>query len=140
MAMYPSQKVGGGTEYSTTERIVGTWVDGSPLYEQTVEYTPDFLSSDYNKMVEQPIVTLPSSYKLRSCEIRVTWSTDDDRYCIILPYQDYSNSGAIVTAMNWYYGINQLDNTKNQLYYRAYFTYDPTVFNKKLYATLRYTK
>lgn len=27
---------GGGHTYSTTEQVVGTWIDGSPLYEKTV--------------------------------------------------------------------------------------------------------
>lgn len=30
---------GGGANYSTTEHVVGTWVDGSPLYEKTFVWT-----------------------------------------------------------------------------------------------------
>lgn len=30
---------GGGHNYSTTEHVVGTWVDGKPLYEKTIAVT-----------------------------------------------------------------------------------------------------
>lgn len=30
---------GGGHTYSTTEHVVGTWIDGSPIYEKVYEYT-----------------------------------------------------------------------------------------------------
>lgn len=29
----------GGHTYSTTEQVVGTWIDGKPLYEKTIEIT-----------------------------------------------------------------------------------------------------
>lgn len=30
---------GGGHNYSTTEQVVGTWLDGKPLYEKTIHLT-----------------------------------------------------------------------------------------------------
>ena len=27
-----------GTNYSTTEKIIGTWIDGKPLYQKTIDY------------------------------------------------------------------------------------------------------
>jgi hypothetical protein len=30
---------GGGHNYSTDEQVIGTWIDGSTLYEKTIEYT-----------------------------------------------------------------------------------------------------
>lgn len=32
--------------YSTTEHIVGTWIDGKPLYEKTIKYTTALTSSN----------------------------------------------------------------------------------------------
>ena len=26
------------TDYSTSEKMIGTWVDGSPLYQKTIEF------------------------------------------------------------------------------------------------------
>ena len=34
-----SSKVDVGHNYSTDEKVVGTWIDGSTLYEKTIEYT-----------------------------------------------------------------------------------------------------
>ena len=28
----------GGHNYSTTEQVVGTWINGKPLYEKTIDY------------------------------------------------------------------------------------------------------
>lgn len=30
---------GGGTSYSTEERVVGTWIDGNPLYQKTIAHS-----------------------------------------------------------------------------------------------------
>lgn len=39
MAFFPCIKLGGGGSsghnYSTTEQVIGTWIDGKPLYEKT---------------------------------------------------------------------------------------------------------
>lgn len=32
-----SVEIGNDTDYSTTEKIVGTWIDGKPLYQKTVD-------------------------------------------------------------------------------------------------------
>lgn len=32
------KNTGGGVRYSTTEHIIGTWIDGKPLYEITVDF------------------------------------------------------------------------------------------------------
>lgn len=37
MATQISSIVGGGHTYSTTEQEVGTWIDGSPVYEKVVD-------------------------------------------------------------------------------------------------------
>lgn len=37
--VYPIYYDNGGHDYSTTEQVVGTWIDGSPMYEKTVSET-----------------------------------------------------------------------------------------------------
>lgn len=42
MAFYQCIKIGGGgsgMNYSTEEQVVGTWIDGKPLYQKTVDQT-----------------------------------------------------------------------------------------------------
>lgn len=51
MTWYHTSTSGGGGgssnhDYSTTEHVVGTWIDGSILYEKTVNFTTTS-SSDY---------------------------------------------------------------------------------------------
>lgn len=33
---------GSGHDYSTTEKVVGTWIDGKPLYEKQITFTISF--------------------------------------------------------------------------------------------------
>lgn len=33
-------EIGDDTDYSTTEKIVGTWIDGKPIWQKTGEFTP----------------------------------------------------------------------------------------------------
>lgn len=46
--------IGFDTDYSTTEKIVGTWIDGKPIYQKTVEFTTPSAASD------QPFSYLPT--------------------------------------------------------------------------------
>lgn len=39
---------GGSIEYTTNERVVGTWLDGSPLYSRTWEFSTPIDASGYN--------------------------------------------------------------------------------------------
>lgn len=41
-------EIGSDTDYSTTEKIVGTWIDGKPLYQKTVATTQSFSLSASN--------------------------------------------------------------------------------------------
>jgi hypothetical protein len=34
-----AMEIGSDTDYSTTEKIVGTWIDGKPLYQKTFQFT-----------------------------------------------------------------------------------------------------
>jgi len=46
-------KVGTGTDYSTDEQIIGTWLDGKPLYQKSGTYT--FTESKTDTTVNMPI-------------------------------------------------------------------------------------
>lgn len=35
-----AMEIGSDTDYSTTEKIIGTWMDGKPLYQKTVDVGP----------------------------------------------------------------------------------------------------
>lgn len=39
--------IGNDTDYSTTEKIVGTWIDGKPVYQKTINFTtPSSINTD----------------------------------------------------------------------------------------------
>lgn len=42
---------GDPNEYSTTEKIVGSWIDGKPLYQKTITYTMPTISTDGTRTV-----------------------------------------------------------------------------------------
>ena len=46
-----SFKYGDPNEYSTTEKIVGSWIDGKPLYQKTITYTMPTISTDGTRTV-----------------------------------------------------------------------------------------
>jgi hypothetical protein len=55
---------GGGHNYSTEEQVIGTWIDGSTLYEKTYTYSFTASSNDY----DHTIVTLSSEINPQSIE------------------------------------------------------------------------
>ena len=36
-----NESSGGGVNYSTAEQVIGTWIDGKPLYQKTFDLTSD---------------------------------------------------------------------------------------------------
>lgn len=46
-----SFKYGDPNEYSTTEKIVGSWIDGKPLYQKTITYTMPTIPTDGTRTV-----------------------------------------------------------------------------------------
>lgn len=45
--------IGDSTDYSTEEKIVGTWINGKPLYQKTIigSFTPPSVNRVYNELV-----------------------------------------------------------------------------------------
>ena len=61
---------GSGHNYSTTEQIVGTWIDGSILYEKTIPYNSSVIPDAYivienDNTVELKGIDLGGSYCVR---------------------------------------------------------------------------
>lgn len=48
--------IGSETDYSTDEKIVGTWIDGKPLYQITVEYDASSMIFDGQTTNQLPII------------------------------------------------------------------------------------
>lgn len=49
---------GGGVNYSTSEQVIGTWLDGRPIYQKTVAVTSDV---PYNTWQSTGVIVDPSA-------------------------------------------------------------------------------
>jgi hypothetical protein len=78
--------VSGGQNYSTTEQLVGTWIDGKPLYQKTFQATTPSTSSD------TPIISYGNDKDIKNFFGYV----DDNGGRVSLNYH-YSSDNTIVT-------------------------------------------
>lgn len=110
---------GSGNSYSTTEQVVGTWIDGRPLYQKTF-YVPEAWQSTSGIILDSGFV--PSVY---------------DQYFMtdvhMMVNNDYMN------------GNGQFGGAGMEIYYRessglGYINASDSVSISDLYLTIRYTK
>lgn len=107
--------IGSETEYSTDEKIVGTWIDGKPLYQKTIEFT---VPTTYNSDVT--IYTGNTNERIKYAWGALVTSTEDS-VTLDSPY-----SGTVRTALHW---------NKNVLTFRT-----NEWGGSNAYVTLQYTK
>lgn len=104
--------------YSTTEKIVGKWIDSKPVYEKTIEFPiTSTLGSGFNTIESMPNI-VPISIK------GFLVNQNDGR---VYPL-NYSNAGA--TSSLFYYQGNITLNIQNDSWGTTY----------KLYVIVEYTK
>lgn len=116
-------KYGGGgsssssLNYSTEEQVVGTWIDGKPLYEITLEYT----ITNQGATASFDITTdMPITNTVRSCETIFEYEYQSEQYSLV-------NSPAV-----YYFKIGNTNSIK--------FNMGSGTVSGDLTATLRYTK
>lgn len=118
--------VGGGSSshsYSTAEQVVGTWVDGKPVYEQTVT----LLNVNYSTIRSQyPILQIPSLET--PVEIRGVFSNSAKTQYHTLPYMS--------TAQTPLVSFCDFDMSNKQVYFCSTDTWGST----NIFVTIRYTK
>lgn len=109
-----SFKYGDPNEYSTTEKIVGSWVDGKPLYQKTINFGA--LPNATTKTVSHG---LSGTYSIKSIQGYANYSTDT----IPLPHTgvgDTTGTNAISVAIS---GSNIVVKTgSDRSNYSAYIT------------------
>ena len=87
---YPTGSGGGSggnssVNYSTTEQVIGTWIDGKPLYQKTIEVTDSFSSTkDYtdNDISSAEMIMIYDGYYVGS--------TSEGTYYLPLNYTESS--------------------------------------------------
>lgn len=111
-----------GDLYDTSEKIIGKWTDGRPLYQRT--YSGTIPSSDGT----QSLFSLPSSYcRVMYAEGCAFW--DGTNY-ISIPFSTESGSKADHAGLYTYNNTMYIDMTDTNSYFRG----------KSYYVTIRYIK
>lgn len=112
---------GGGSthNYSTTEQVVGTWIDGSTLYEKTIAVSPTALTPSTTIAHNIANIDIVVDYDIflsrnNGLSVKLQWSTN-------------SNASTSISVDNTNIIFNGTDTWSASDY-------------KKLYATIRYTK
>lgn len=112
-------EIGDDTDYSTTEKIVGTWIDGKPIYQKTITGNTGSGNHSWNINVPDMEQAISISGYLISGELSDT----------LIPVGFYSNAtNGFFSAM-----VNATDKT---ILLRKPSNYD----NKQAYITIQYTK
>lgn len=55
--------IGTGNDYSTDEQIIGTWIDGKPLYQKTYEITTPSVTA-----TPTAVITYPSTFAIKNID------------------------------------------------------------------------
>ena len=120
--------IGSDTDYSTDEKIVGTWIDGKPIYQKTI-------------VDKTPIVTTDGT----SIGKRITISADLDKVITYNIYHEWNN-GNNAGLLNDSYTISGgairfirafIDYAQNEI---AIVTDRDAFSNADIYITIQYTK
>ena len=118
--------------YSTTEQIVGTWIDGKPLYEIT--YSGNFRGE--TEITDIDVSSLNAETWVKIQGITSVTNAYGIKYAQPLTYAyagpDSSSPSELMTI--WYRG------TSNEKVIRMCYSYDTVTANFKYYVVLQYTK
>lgn len=109
--------VGNDTDYSTTEKIVGTWIDGKPIYQKTVSTTISAVN-DWTNIAH-------NISNLSNCVKAFGTIANAAGYWIIGGYRDSNTYSHILVD-----GVNAKVFLGNQ----------PSFVNETMYVTIQYTK
>ena len=69
--------IGADTDYSTTEKVIGTWVDGKPIYQKTIEFNSSTYT-DANKRRQFTLGTIDGVDML--VDVKGNYSVADNNY------------------------------------------------------------
>jgi hypothetical protein len=121
-------EIGSNTDYSTTEKIIGTWIDGKPLYQKTI-HLPDESTKNGRVEFAHGISDIEKIIKCIGNASYMTGGTIKTPFSIPfleLNGNDLNNSGRATISIN----------PTNAIFTAYNFSY-PFV---DIYATIQYTK
>ena len=110
--------------YSTSEQVIGTWIDGKPLYEITVD-VPNPSNDTNEHLIDLSALSIEECPYLFGYAIRHSGSND-------ITY--YANS---IETDGWYYFKARYDNFRDSIMYTCLFRNDSI---SRMRFTIQYTK
>ena len=115
---------GGGVNYSTTEQVIGTWIDNKPLYQITIPVLNP--SNDSNEhLVDLTSLAIDKCPMLSGYAVRHSGNN-------YITY--YANS---IETDGWYYFKARFDNFRDSIMYTCLFRNDSIA---EMSFTIQYTK
>lgn len=119
--------IGNENEYSTTEKVIGTWIDGKPLYQKTYQLTFGSITDNTNTTVSEDISSLNTEF----CKVGEAQFIDADNGCS--PISSWYSSNNFYFLRAWIANdgaTKMLKISSNRQYYS----------NKPVFITIQYTK
>ena len=86
---------GGGHTYSTTEQVVGTWIDGSPVYEKTIitnsSVTNEDVDVDISSLNVDLMVSIGGGYSrnVNNLELYYPWGENEYNTSDVIVFGSY---------------------------------------------------
>lgn len=115
---------GGGHNYSTSEQVIGTWIDGKPLYQITVD-VPTPVNDSNEHLIDLTALSIEECPYLFGYAVRHSGAND-------ITY--YANS---IETDGWYYFKARYDNFRDSIMYICLFKNDSI---SRMKFTIQYTK
>jgi len=122
----------GGINYSTDEQIIGTWIDGKPIYQKTVKFENQTLAYDKQYTLAENVDFLVDNV---FAPVMVESNSNTYKQPRNIPYLGTLNSNYyidgyfvdLLTTNNvlkyqFQLGTNQADNKKYDLYFTIRYT------------------
>lgn len=110
--------------YSTSEQVIGTWIDGKPLYQITVD-VPSPVNDSNEHLIDLTSLAIDECPFLSGYAVRHSGAND-------ITY--YANS---IETDGWYYFKARYDNFRNSIMYICLFRNDSI---SRMKFTIQYTK
>ena len=126
-----SIEIGSDTDYSTTEKIVGTWIDGKPLYQKTVIGTTPLTVNSSNN--------IPIGSSIDVGLIVSAFIEDETGNCF--PISPMTRNSTGITNLRCVLMTNTSSEYPNTIQIRHFQTSSETIWlNMPAYITIQYTK
>lgn len=118
----------GGATYSLDEQVVGTWIDGKPIYQKTIQDTMPTVTAnggEVSKAITFPIINIESVIEIKG----VTYNPAKD-WWFMLNTPAWIDRICFMTRCDYIISTNTFNITSNWNMYNGW----------SFYATMFYTK